>query len=54
MDKSSPDWVVTSPPYQDAFAILKQALRFGRVGVAFKMRLTSYFSIAHQNQGTMA
>lgn len=35
-----PDWVVSSPPYKNAFAILKQALRIGRVGVAFKLRLT--------------
>jgi len=35
-----PDWVVTSPPYKHAFAILKRALRVGRVGVAFKLRLT--------------
>lgn len=35
-----PDWVVTSPPYRHAFAILKQALRVGRIGVAFKLRLT--------------
>ena len=35
-----PEWVVTSPPYKHAFAILKRALRVGRVGVAFKLRLT--------------
>lgn len=35
-----PDWVVTSPPYSNAFAILKQALCVARVGVAFKMRLS--------------
>ncbi|CAN0404646.1 unnamed protein product, partial [Pylaiella littoralis] len=34
-----PDWIVTSPPYKTVFAILKQALRIGRVGVAFKLRL---------------
>ncbi|CAN0421863.1 unnamed protein product, partial [Pylaiella littoralis] len=33
------DWIVTSPPYKTVFAILKQALRIGRVGVAFKLRL---------------
>lgn len=35
-----PEWVVTSPPYKHAFAILKRALKIGRVGVAFKLRLT--------------
>lgn len=35
-----PDWIVTSPPYDNAFAILKQALRVSRVGVAFKLRLS--------------
>ncbi|CAN0210642.1 unnamed protein product [Ectocarpus sp. 12 AP-2014] len=39
-DTRRPDWVVTSPPYKNAFFILKQALRVGRVGVAFKLRLT--------------
>ncbi|CAM9976012.1 unnamed protein product, partial [Pylaiella littoralis] len=34
-----PDWIVTSPPYKTAFAILKQTLRIGRVGVAYKLRL---------------
>jgi len=35
-----PEWVVSSPPYKHAFAILKRALTIGRVGVAFKLRLT--------------
>ncbi|CAM9912567.1 unnamed protein product, partial [Hapterophycus canaliculatus] len=35
-----PDWIVTSPPYSDAFKILVQALRVARRGVAFKLRLT--------------
>ncbi|CAM9157863.1 unnamed protein product [Ectocarpus sp. 4 AP-2014] len=35
-----PDWVVTSAPYRHAFAILKQAMPVGRMGVAFKLRLT--------------
>eukprot|EP00752_Nemacystus_decipiens_P003221 g2981.t2 len=39
-DEKRPDWIVTSPPYKHAFAILKQALRIGRAGVAFKLRLT--------------
>lgn len=39
-DSWRPDWVVSSPPYKHAFAILKQALPVGRVGVAFKLRLT--------------
>lgn len=38
--RGGPEWVVTSPPYKHAFAILKRALRIGRVGVAFKLRLT--------------
>ncbi|CAN0261279.1 unnamed protein product [Pylaiella littoralis] len=33
------DWIVSSPPYSHAFPILKQALRVGPVGVAFKLRL---------------
>lgn len=33
-----PDWVVTSPPYKNAFsAILKQALRVAGLGVALKL-----------------
>ncbi|CAN0324330.1 unnamed protein product, partial [Ectocarpus sp. 6 AP-2014] len=39
-ERVRPDWVVTSPPYKHAFAILKQAMRVGRMGVAFKLRLT--------------
>lgn len=39
-DSRRPEWVVSSPPYQHAFAILQQALCVGRVGVAFKLRLT--------------
>ncbi|CAN0428676.1 unnamed protein product, partial [Pylaiella littoralis] len=35
-----PDWVVTSPPYKNAFAILKQALHAAHAGVVFKLRLT--------------
>lgn len=35
-----PDWIVTSPPYGNAFGILVQALRVAQVGVAFKLRLT--------------
>ena len=34
------DWVVTSPPYKNAFGVLSAALRIARVGVAFKLRLT--------------
>ncbi|CAM9784063.1 unnamed protein product, partial [Pylaiella littoralis] len=34
-----PDWIVSSPPYQNAFAIWQQALRIVRKGVAFKLRL---------------
>eukprot|EP00752_Nemacystus_decipiens_P013905 g12342.t1 len=29
-DSHRPEWIVSSPPYQHAFAILKQALCFGR------------------------
>lgn len=29
-----PDWVVSSPPYKQAFAVLKPALRVGCKGVA--------------------
>ncbi|CAN0158809.1 unnamed protein product, partial [Scytosiphon promiscuus] len=39
-DPRRPDWIVSSPPYRHAFSILRQALRVGRVGVAFKLRLT--------------
>ncbi|CAN0004156.1 unnamed protein product [Pylaiella littoralis] len=35
-----PDWVVTSPPYKNAFAILKKALHVAQVGVVFKLRLS--------------
>ncbi|CAM9806249.1 unnamed protein product [Ectocarpus fasciculatus] len=35
-----PDWIVTSPPYGNAFCILTQALLVARVGVAFKLRLS--------------
>ncbi|CAN0364435.1 unnamed protein product [Pylaiella littoralis] len=35
-----PDWVVTSPPYKNAFAILKQALHVAQGGVVFKLRLS--------------
>lgn len=36
----SVDWIVTSPPYKNAFESLSMALRIARVGVAFKLRLT--------------
>ena len=39
-DEIRPDWIISSPPYKHAFTILRQALRVGRVGVAFKLRLT--------------
>ncbi|CAB1107694.1 unnamed protein product [Ectocarpus sp. CCAP 1310/34] len=35
-----PDWIVTSPPYGNAFSILVRALGVVRVGVAFKLRLS--------------
>ena len=35
-----PQWIVTSPPYKHAFAILRQALVVARVGVIFKLRLS--------------
>ncbi|CAM9336323.1 unnamed protein product [Pylaiella littoralis] len=38
-DTRRPDWIVSSPPYGHAFPILKQAIRVGRVGGAFKLRL---------------
>ena len=34
-----PDWFVTSPPYRNAFAFLKNACRIAKVGAAFKLRL---------------
>ena len=34
-----PEWFVTSPPYRNAFAFLKNACRIAKVGVAFKLRL---------------
>eukprot|EP00904_Undaria_pinnatifida_P003294 jgi/Undpi1/12966/HiC_scaffold_7.g02632.m1 len=34
------DWIVTSPPYKNAFTTLGQALRIARVEVAFKLRLS--------------
>ena len=37
--ENCPDWIITSPPYKHAFTILKQALRIGRMRVAFKLRL---------------
>ena len=36
---SEPQWIVTSPPYKHAFAMLRQALVVARVGVIFKLRL---------------
>lgn len=39
-ETTRPDWIVTSPPYSDAFNILVQAVRVARKGVAFKLRLT--------------
>ena len=35
-----PQWIVTSPPYKHAFAILRQALVVARAGVIFKLRLS--------------
>ena len=35
-----PEWFVTSPPYRNAFAFLKNACRIATVGVAFKLRLS--------------
>ena len=35
-----PLWIVTSPPYKHAFAILRQALVVARVGIIFKLRLS--------------
>ena len=35
-----PQWIVTSPPYKHAFAMLRQALVVARVGVIFKLRLS--------------
>ncbi|CAN0280379.1 unnamed protein product, partial [Ectocarpus sp. 4 AP-2014] len=35
-----PDWIVTSPPYGNAFCFWTQALLVARVGVAFKLRLS--------------
>ena len=35
-----PQWIVTSPPYKHAFAMLRQALVVARVGVIFKPRLS--------------
>ena len=35
-----PEWFVTSPPYRNALAFLKNACRIAKkVGVAFKLRL---------------
>jgi len=45
-----PDWVVTSPPYKHAFAILRAALRIARVGVAFKLRLTFLEPVTSRGQ----
>ena len=39
-ESSLVDWIVTSPPYKNAFEILSIAWRIARVGVAFKLRLT--------------
>ena len=45
-----PEWLVTSPPHKHAFAILKRALRVGRGGVAFKLRLTFLESTKSRGQ----
>lgn len=34
-----PDWVITSPPYSDAFPFVKNACLIAKVGVAFKLRV---------------
>lgn len=34
------DWVITNPPFGDAILILKNAVKYARVGVAFYVRLT--------------
>ena len=34
-----PDWFVTSPPYRNTLAFLKNACRIAKVGVTFKLRL---------------
>lgn len=41
IDKAGrPDWIVTNPPFGDAFAILQLALATATVGVAFLSRLS--------------
>lgn len=34
------DWVITNPPFGEGIAILKMAVKFARIGVAFYLRLT--------------
>lgn len=34
------DWVITNPPFSDAFAILRQAFEAATIGVAFLLRVT--------------
>lgn len=38
--QASFDWVITNPPFEYASAILQQAWKHARVGVAFLLRLT--------------
>jgi hypothetical protein len=37
---ASVDWVITNPPFSDAFAILEQSVLVARIGVAFLLRKT--------------
>ncbi len=39
-DMGPTDWTITNPPFATQTEILKNALRFSRVGVAFLLRLT--------------
>jgi len=36
----APDWIVTNPPFADAFPILQHAIRTATVGVAYLSRVT--------------
>ena len=48
-----PEWVVTSPPYRNAFAFLKNTCRITKVGVAFKLRLSFLEPVVSRAQWLM-
>ena len=48
-----PEWFVSSPPYRNAFAFLKNACRIAKVDVAFKLRLNFLEPVNSRAQGLM-